>query len=252
MMIAPTPPITATPNWFAPAPKLTTMIATSRPSRTTPLKARNQAVQSTPGPLHSSASPCGSLPPIPASPRAATRMMPLRNHCRPKTSSNAPITKRRGPIGTTLSAAPRITTTTASTPKPDAAPINVERQPRVAPTPTTMVTISIASTAEARKVVIRTTAVPLICDSLPGFAEPGRIPSATTNRAQSQADDQLAVAATGRPAPPAHRSPSACPGSACHPPSADPQDALLQVETLVDDARDSPPPRSRRLDSGWE
>jgi hypothetical protein len=45
---------------------------------------------------------------------------------------------------------------TARTPNPLAVPIQVERQPRVAPTPTTMMTISIASTAEARKVVMRT------------------------------------------------------------------------------------------------
>src|SRR2546425_8384000 len=159
--------------------------------------------------------------------------------------------KRSAPMGIAVRAAPTTTTTTVSTANPATAPMSVERHPRVAPTPTTMVTISIASTADARKVVMRTTAVPLICDSLPGSA-PGHIPSATTNRAQSQADDQLAVAATGRPAPPAHPSPSACPGSACRPPSADPQDAHLQVETLVDDACDSPPPRSRRLDSGWQ
>src|SRR5438552_719617 len=66
-------------------------------------------------------------------------MMPLRNHCRPKTSSNAPITKRSGPTGTTLRAAPRITTITASTPNPEAAPMIVERHPRVAPTPITLV-----------------------------------------------------------------------------------------------------------------
>jgi hypothetical protein len=38
----------------------------------------------------------------------------------------------------------------------------VERHPRVAPTPTTIVTISIASTAEARNVVMRTAQRPVI------------------------------------------------------------------------------------------
>jgi hypothetical protein len=46
--------------------------------------------------------------------------------------------------------------TTASTANPLRDPMIVERQPLVAPTPTTMVAISIASTAEARNVVIRT------------------------------------------------------------------------------------------------
>jgi hypothetical protein len=39
---------------------------------------------------------------------------------------------------------------------PEKAPKIVDRHPRVAPTPTTIATISTASTAEARKVVITT------------------------------------------------------------------------------------------------
>src|SRR4029077_1531672 len=57
-------------------------------------------------------------------------------------------------------------TTTASTPNPAALPIHVERQPRVAPTPTTMVTISIASTPAARKVAIRTAIGPVAVTSV--------------------------------------------------------------------------------------
>src|SRR5207245_7924807 len=79
--------------------------------------------------------------------------------------------KRSGPMGTWLKAAPSTTTTTASTPKPEAAPISVERQPRVAPTPITIVTISIASTAEARKVVIRTATTPVIVRLYPAVRE---------------------------------------------------------------------------------
>src|SRR3989442_15145779 len=115
--------------------------------------------------------------------------------------------KRSAPMGIAVRAAPTTTTTTVSTANPATAPMSVERHPRVAPTPTTMVTISIASTAEARKVVMRTTAVTFIRDSLPGFPEPGR---------------------------------------------ADPQDALPQIETLIDDARESLAPCDRRLDSGWQ
>jgi hypothetical protein len=99
---------------------------------------------------------------MPASPRAATRITPLRNHCKPNTSNRAPTIKRSGPIGTWRSAAPSTTTTTASTANPEAAPMTVERQPRVAPTPTTMVTISITSTAEAKNVVTSTGIRPVI------------------------------------------------------------------------------------------
>jgi hypothetical protein len=69
------------------------------------------------------------------------------------------MTNRSGAIGMALSARPKTATITASRRKPADAPISVERQPRVAPTPTTMVTISMASTADARNVMIRTGAI---------------------------------------------------------------------------------------------
>jgi len=140
----PPPPITAAPSWLAPAPKVTTMKATSSPSRSTPLKASAKAVQSRPGPVHSARSSAAPAR-IPARPRAATLAMPLRNHCSPKTSSSAPTIRRRGPIGIALRARPKTATTTASTRKPATVPMRVARQPRVAPTPTTIVTISMAN-----------------------------------------------------------------------------------------------------------
>src|SRR5216683_1798308 len=117
MITAPTPPITAGPSWFALAPNETTMNATSRPSSTTPLNDSTNASQSNPSPLHSGGSSSGCRR-MPARPWAATRMTPLRNHCRPKTRRRAPTTSRSGPMGTRLSARPRAATTTASTAKP--------------------------------------------------------------------------------------------------------------------------------------
>src|SRR3979411_2227094 len=72
MRPAATPPITAEPSWLAVTPNVTTMNATSRPSRTTPLKATTNAVQSNPSPVHSAGSSLGVLR-APARARAARR-----------------------------------------------------------------------------------------------------------------------------------------------------------------------------------
>ena len=55
-----------------------------------------------------------------------------------------------------LRARPKTATTPARTMKPETVPVSVARQPRVIPTPTTIVTISMASTVEARNVVTST------------------------------------------------------------------------------------------------
>jgi hypothetical protein len=135
-------------------PKLTTMNATSRPSSSTPLNARTNAVQSTPRPVAAAGDTVRS--PIPRKPLVLTRMTPLRSHCRPKTSSSDPTTSRNPPMGTAVSAVPSTRTRTASTARPAPAPSHVERHPRTLPTPTTMITISMTSTQAARNVVAKT------------------------------------------------------------------------------------------------
>jgi hypothetical protein len=82
--------------------------------------------------------------------------MPFRSHCRPKTSSSDPITSCSAPIGTFVSAVPNAPTSSVSAARPAPAPSQVERQPRTLPTPTTMMTISMTSTAAARNVVTKT------------------------------------------------------------------------------------------------
>jgi hypothetical protein len=93
---------------------------------------------------------------MPRKPLRLTRRIPLHSHCRPKTSSSDPITRRSTPIGTARSAVPNASTSAASTPKPAPAPSQVDRHPRTLPTPTTMITISMTSTAAARKAVTNT------------------------------------------------------------------------------------------------
>jgi hypothetical protein len=89
----------------------------------------------------------------PAKPLTATRRTAFANHCSPKISSSAPITSRRTSIGSAVRAVPSAPPTITSTTKPTATPMSVERHPRIEPTPTTIATISTASTTEARKVV---------------------------------------------------------------------------------------------------
>src|SRR4030095_16294122 len=97
---------------------------------------------------HPSASAVRS--PMPRRPLALTRAIPLRSHCRPKTSSSDPTTSRSAPTGTAVRAVPSATTSTASTARPPPAPSQVDRHPRTLPTPTTMITISMTSTQAAR------------------------------------------------------------------------------------------------------
>ena len=75
----------------------------------------------------------------------------MRSHCRPKTSSSAPTTSRSASIGICCSAGPSAATSTASTTVAAPTPISVERQPRTVPTPSTIVSASTISTAQARK-----------------------------------------------------------------------------------------------------
>jgi hypothetical protein len=147
-------PSTALGSAWAVRPKLTTMNATSKPSSSTPLNDSTNAVQSTPWAGTPSAGAARS--PMPRKPPVLTLLMPLRSHCRPKTSSSEPITRRSASIGTARNAVPKASTSTASTASPAPPPSQVDRQPRTLPTPTTMITISMTSTAAARKVVTKT------------------------------------------------------------------------------------------------
>src|SRR5204862_423260 len=77
------------------------------------------------------------------------RSSALRIHCMPKTSSSAPITIRSASSGTNVtSAGPSAATTTASAKKPAPTPIRAERQPRVMPTASTIVSASTISTEQ--------------------------------------------------------------------------------------------------------
>src|SRR5262249_27854224 len=80
----------------------------------------------------------------------------------PTINSRAPTTSRRIPIGIAVSASPKTATSAASTTRPPAAPAIEARQPLVTPTPATMATISMASTAEARNVVTATASAALL------------------------------------------------------------------------------------------
>jgi hypothetical protein len=93
---------------------------------------------------------------MPRKPFALTRWIPLRSHCRPNTKSSDPTASRNALIGTSRSAVPNARTSTARTARPAAAPSHVDRHPRTVPTPTTMITISMTSTAAARNVVTKT------------------------------------------------------------------------------------------------
>src|SRR5690242_511250 len=154
----------AEPNARAAAPKVATMIATSRPSSTTPRKARRNAIQSTPWAGMSSS--VAFRAPMPRRPLAATRRIPLRSHCRPNTNSSEPATSRSTLTGTRVSAVPSATMSAATTARPAPVPSRVDRQPRTAPTPTTMITISMISTAAARNVVVKTPGM-IMATSLP-------------------------------------------------------------------------------------
>jgi hypothetical protein len=136
------------------APKVATMSTISRPSSNTPLNDRRNAIQSTPWSGMPSSDAARS--PMPRKPLALSRWIPLRSHCRPKTRRSDPAQSRNTPIGTRVSAVPSARTSAARTARPAPAPSQVDRQPRMVPTPITMITISMTSMAAARNVVTKT------------------------------------------------------------------------------------------------
>ena len=151
------------------------MKATSSPSSSTPLKERTNAVQSTPRSVQSSRSSIGvdlhAGKPSGRDPNDALSE-PLHPEDEEQRADDQP--QRSDGNGAERQAKPA--TITASTANPAAAPSSVERQPRVVPTPTTIVTISIASTAEARNAVISTGTMP---SCLHSRSVPVRAPEAT-------------------------------------------------------------------------
>src|SRR6202000_147059 len=80
----------------------------------------------------------------------AARSTALRSHCRPNTSSSPPTTTRRTPIGIEPTAGPSAAPTTESATPPAPTPYTPERQLRVVPTASTIVSASTASTVQAR------------------------------------------------------------------------------------------------------
>src|SRR5450631_3331476 len=94
--------------------------------------------------------------------RPVALRMALRNHCSPKTSNRPPMTSRRLDSGTSRTSGGPITTTSApSVASATTTPSRAERQPRVRPTASTMVSASTISTALGRKTAITRTADPL-------------------------------------------------------------------------------------------
>src|SRR5215831_10330711 len=81
------------------------------------------------------------------------RRMALRSHCRPKTASRAPTTRRSPVSGTRVRAGPTAATMAARTTSAAAIPWNVDRHSRVRPAARTIVSASTASTAQATKTV---------------------------------------------------------------------------------------------------
>src|SRR5712691_2485692 len=79
--------------------------------------------------------------------------MALRSHCSPKTASSAPTTSRSAVSGSSVIVGPSAATMAASTSSATAMPWKVDRHSRVRPAASTMVSASIASTAQATKTV---------------------------------------------------------------------------------------------------
>src|SRR5205807_692635 len=79
--------------------------------------------------------------------------MALRSHCSPKMASRAPTTSRSAVSGSSVIVGPSAATITASTARAAAMPWNVDLHSRVRPAASTMVSASIASTAQATKTV---------------------------------------------------------------------------------------------------
>ncbi len=74
----------------------------------------------------------------------------MRSHCSPNTSSSPPTTTRSALIGTAVRAGPSAATITARASVAAATPVSDQRQLRVMPTASTIVSASTASTAQAR------------------------------------------------------------------------------------------------------
>ena len=79
--------------------------------------------------------------------------MALRSHCSPKMASSAPTTSRSAVSGSSVIVGPSTATIAASTSRATAMPWKVDRHSRVRPAASTMVSASIASTAQATKTV---------------------------------------------------------------------------------------------------
>ena len=79
--------------------------------------------------------------------------MALRSHCSPKMASSAPTTNRSAVSGSSVIVGPSAATIAASTSRAAAMPWNVDRHSRVRPAASTMVSASIASTAQATNTV---------------------------------------------------------------------------------------------------
>ena len=79
--------------------------------------------------------------------------MALRSHCSPKMASSAPTTSRSAVSGSSVMVGPSTATTAASTSSAAAIPWKVDRHSRVRPEASTMVSASVASTAQATKTV---------------------------------------------------------------------------------------------------
>src|SRR5581483_4226617 len=91
----------------------------------------------------------------------APRRIALRSHCRPKTSSRPPTTRRSPASGIAVTAGPSSATTPASDASPTATPVRAERQSRLVPAASTIVSASTASTAQARKTDTNKNSVPI-------------------------------------------------------------------------------------------
>ena len=98
----------------------------------------------------------------------------MRSHCSPKVSSRPPTTSRSALIGSVVSAGPRAAVTPRAPPWPRPTPVSAERQLRVTPTASTIVSASTASTAQARKTESASPAwVPLMRSMLARDVKPG-------------------------------------------------------------------------------
>src|SRR6266496_608037 len=161
--------ITATPATAAPtaatgtlpafSPKVITMKTTSTPSRNTPLNETTNENQSRPSRVPESAAAAAAVWEANAASsswvasRPDERRIALRSHWRPNTSSRLPTTSCSSASGSqVVSAYPAARVKAASAATAAATPERAERQLRVAPIASTMVSASTNSTKDAVKV----------------------------------------------------------------------------------------------------